>query len=104
MVKYARITTLIDTDEILKVKNDVVTKITELDGMLDHVAEFLKNSKEYFDTESADYFREMVEKYISQEKIKLESDLLKYVKSLDVICSVYKSLNSSIKKEVDYIG
>lgn len=91
----------VDVDEIDAKKTEMLKVIGEIVKSIDEVEDKIKETVEFYDTDTGDYFREKSLELLDNEKQKIDLDLIPFINSLEKVSNLYRGMIEDIRKDVN---
>ena len=90
-----------DSASIQNVKKELLAELEEIKGMLSEALLKVEETKEFFDTPTATYFREKVDKLVGEEKIYINNQVIPWIEILDSFAKIYGDAALKIKNQIE---
>ncbi len=91
----------IDINDLTNKRKLLDEKYNELVEMFKNYGKMLDETKEIYDTESANYFRKVSTEFLNLALVKLNTDFKGYIDKLDNTIKSYSEYSNMVKKQVE---
>ena len=91
----------VDMDDLINKRKMLGEKYLELVEMMKNYRQMLSDTKEIYDTGSANYFRKVADEYMNHALVKMEQEFKAYIDKLDGTINTYTEYNNLIAGKVE---
>lgn len=91
----------LDMDDLVEKKKLIDVRYYELVEMFKNYQKMLEDTKEVYDTNSANYFRKVANEYMNYAVVKMEKEFKTYVDKLNDTIASYTDYGNLIASKVD---